>query len=168
MTNFVKPRNPDRFEGKYFRDSGGRLAERHQNRYPTSPEPQDTWLLIQGAANRLHRWRNAKGDLPAEALTDMTRVFEALDDSNWHVPRVYGFVCRYKIRFGSMTQDHYSEFSSHESIVDAIRGALEGERKLPRGEGDDSTGPWEIAWAPTRINHFRAFGLDPAKHIHRS
>jgi hypothetical protein len=166
--SFVAPRNPDRFEGEYRHDSGGRLAERHRNSYPMAPEPIDAWRRIQDAADCLINWADQEGDLPSEALEDMVRAWELLNDAHWHVPRVYGYVVRYKIRFGSMTTDHYSDFSAHESMVEAIRWAMEWERKLPHGEnGDGSTGPWEIAWAPARVNMFRAFGTDPSDFIRK-
>lgn len=164
---FVNPSNPKRFEGTYATDSQGRLAERHPNNYPSNPTGNQAWRRVQDAADAMLGWNTA--NLPIEALDDLVHAFELLDDVTWHLPRVYGFVCRYKIRFGGMTQDHYSEFSAHESMVEAIRWAKEWERKIPQGEqGDSSTGPWEITWAPARVNLFRAFGTDPAKFIVRS
>lgn len=161
---FVEPTNPERFDSEND-THGGRLPEKHPNLYPTSPDPHEAWLKVAAATNLLTRWRNAGPDLHPSALADMVRAHELVDDLTWHIPRVYGFVCRYKVMFGSMTRAHYSEFSAHESMVDAIRWAMEWERQLPRGDGDGSTGPWEIVWAPARVNLFRAFGADPAKFI---
>lgn len=168
MTNFVTPAHPERFTGKYGPDTGGRLAERHPNSYPSEPSPNETWLKAQGAANLLSWWRNSPtGNLPPKALLHVTRAYELLSDLTHELPRVYGFICRYELRAHNFSRPMYSEFSAHESLVDAIRWCQEWERKLPRGDGDKSTGPWEIAWAPARIIEFRVFGSDPKVFIRR-